>query len=186
MQHDTSKTYRIGELAKRAGKTVRTIHFYEELGLLQPSERSPGGFRMYTDDALERIHWIEQIQHLGFSLTDIRAFLEDFRSHETGPEAMQVLRGFYQQKLRETRDNIERMKQLETELESSLQYLEVCQGSQTFRFATERSHTFTSSSHVGRAMEVLLTLQRTPGEGWGMYWDEVGSANSFGKLLQLT
>jgi DNA-binding transcriptional MerR regulator len=127
MQKEIANPYRIGELAKRAGKTVRTIHFYEELGLLQPSERSPGGFRMYTDDALERIHWIEQIQHLGFSLTDIRTFLEGFRSHETGPESMTVLHGFYQQKLVETRETIERMKALESELESSLQYLEVCQ-----------------------------------------------------------
>ena len=127
MQKNTASPYRIGELARRAGKTVRTIHFYEELGLLQPSERSPGGFRMYTNEALERIHWIEQIQHLGFSLTDIRSFLEDFRSNETGPEAMKVLQGFYQQKLVETRETIERMKSLEAELQSSLQYLKVCQ-----------------------------------------------------------
>ena len=131
MQKEETSTYRVGELAKRAGKTVRTIHFYEELGLLQPSDRSPGGFRLYTDNALERIHWIEQIQQLGFSLTDIRSFLEDFRSHETGPEAMKVLQGFYQQKLKETRDSIERMKTLEMELESSLQYLKGCEGCTT-------------------------------------------------------
>ena len=127
MQEQTPKVFRIGELAKRAGKTVRTIHFYEELGLLHPAERSPGGFRMYTDDALTRIHWIEQIQELGFSLTDIRGFLDNFQSHETGPEAMGVLRGFYREKIEETRATIEKMKTLEAELESSLQYLEACQ-----------------------------------------------------------
>ena len=56
MSDNKPDTYRIGELSKRADKTVRTIHFYEELGLLQPAERSPGGFRMYTDKALDRIH----------------------------------------------------------------------------------------------------------------------------------
>lgn len=127
MQKETPKTFRVGELAKKTGKTVRTIHFYEELGLLQPSERSPGGFRMYTDSALERIRWIEQIQNLGFSLTDIRAFLDEFRSHDTGPESMRILQGFYRQKLEETRENIARMKTLEKELESSLVYLEACQ-----------------------------------------------------------
>ena len=63
---DTAATFRIGELAKKADKTVRTIHFYEELGLLQPASRSPGGFRMYTNKALDRIHWIERLQELGF------------------------------------------------------------------------------------------------------------------------
>jgi DNA-binding transcriptional MerR regulator len=49
MSNDSPSNYRIGELAKRVSKTVRTIHFYEELGLLRPAERSPGGFRMYND-----------------------------------------------------------------------------------------------------------------------------------------
>ena len=131
MQKYPTKVFRIGELAKRAGKTVRTIHFYEELGLLHPAERSPGGFRMYTDDALTRIHWIEQIQELGFSLTDIRGFLDNFHAHETGPEAMKVLGGFYREKLEQTRATIEKMHLLEAELKSSLDYLEACHGCAT-------------------------------------------------------
>ena len=127
MPEETSHVFRIGELAKRAGKTVRTIHFYEEIGLLHPAERSPGGFRMYTDDALNRIQWIEHIQELGFSLTDIREFLENFHSHETGPEAMRILQGFYREKLEQARSTIEKMQALEAELQSSLQYLEACQ-----------------------------------------------------------
>ena len=127
MQNKSTNVFRIGELAKRAGKTVRTIHFYEELGLLHPAERSPGGFRMYTDEALTRIHWIEQIQELGFSLTDIRGFLDDFHGHETGPKAMRVLQGFYQEKIEQTRSTIEKMQTLEAELQSSLHYLEACQ-----------------------------------------------------------
>ena len=127
MQKQTAKMYRIGELAKRAGKTVRTIHFYEELGLLQPTERSPGGFRMYNDEALNRIQWIEQIQDLGFSLVDIRQFLEGLHSQKTGPESMNMLQGFYKEKLEQTRATIEKMKNLETDLLSSLEYLQACQ-----------------------------------------------------------
>ena len=67
MTHDSAQTYRIGALAKKANKTVRTIHFYEELGLLSPAARSPGGFRLYNDQALDRIHWIERLQVLGCS-----------------------------------------------------------------------------------------------------------------------
>ncbi len=120
------QTYRIGELAKRANKTVRTIHFYEELGLLQPADRSPGGFRLYNDYALDRIHWIERLQVLGFSLSDIKQFLADCKSHETGPQSMGALRKFYDEKLKETQEAITRLKSLETELKASIEYLQAC------------------------------------------------------------
>ena len=127
MQTKETHMYRIGELAKQAGKTVRTIHFYEELGLLHPAKRSPGGFRMYTDDALTRIHWIEQIQELGFSLVDIRDFLHGLHAQETGPDSMNMLQGFYREKLIQTRASIEKMKALEADLLASLNYLKACQ-----------------------------------------------------------
>ena len=127
MTDASPSTYRIGELAKRTEKTVRTIHFYEELGLLHPAERSPGGFRMYNNNAMDRIHWIERLQELGFSLTEIRDFLCEFHEHATGPAAMNQLRAFYAEKVLETRAAIERLKGLESELESSIAYLAVCE-----------------------------------------------------------
>jgi len=124
---DTSpSTYRIGALAKRTEKTVRTIHFYEELGLLHPAERSPGGFRMYNDNAVDRIHWIERLQELGFSLTDIKKFLTDFQSRDTAPQSMEALRTFYGDKLTETQAAIRRLQSLEAELNASIAYLEAC------------------------------------------------------------
>lgn len=126
MTDESPPTYRIGELAKRTEKTVRTIHFYEELGLLHPAERSPGGFRMYNDNALDRIHWIERLQDLGFSLTDIKKFLTDFQSRDTGPQAMDALRTFYGDKLAETQAAMRRLQSLEAELNASIAYLEAC------------------------------------------------------------
>ena len=126
MTHDSAQTYRIGALAKKANKTVRTIHFYEELGLLSPAARSPGGFRLYNDHALDRIHWIERLQVLGFSLSDIKQFLADCKSHETGPQSMGALRSFYNEKLKETQDAIVRLQSLEAELQSSITYLQAC------------------------------------------------------------
>jgi len=126
MSDASPPTYRIGELAKRTEKTVRTIHFYEELGLLHPAERSPGGFRMYNDNALDRIHWIERLQDLGFSLTDIKKFLTDFQSRDTGPQSMDALRTFYGDKLDETQAAMRRLQSLEAELNASIAYLEAC------------------------------------------------------------
>ena len=78
---------KVGELAKRAGKTVRAVHLYEELGLLAPAVRSKGGFRLYHGRAVTRLEWISKLQDLGFSLTEIKAFLRDWEHSETGPKA---------------------------------------------------------------------------------------------------
>lgn len=128
MAHQSSQTLRVGQLANKVGKTVRTIHFYEELGLLSPTSRSKGGFRQYDDEAINRIHWIDRLQQLDFSLTEIRDFLKDFQEIHSGPKAMEKLAGFYQEKLAETRAAIARHQALEAELNDSLQYLTACGG----------------------------------------------------------
>ncbi|MFH7095796.1 MerR family DNA-binding transcriptional regulator, partial [Klebsiella pneumoniae] len=46
----------VGELAKRAGLTVRTLHHYEQTGLLTPSARSEAGYRLYNLSAVQRLH----------------------------------------------------------------------------------------------------------------------------------
>ena len=67
----------IGDLAREAGKTVRAIHLYEELGLLTPAARSKGRFRLYGAEALTRIRWIGKLQELGFSLGDIQTIVRE-------------------------------------------------------------------------------------------------------------
>lgn len=118
---------RVGQLAEQAGKTVRAIRFYEELGLLDPAQRTQGGFRQYDGTALVRIHWIDRLQELGFSLTEIRDFLATLNAEETGPRAMEQLRAFYAAKLVETRAALQRLQALEGELNDSLSYLSTCQ-----------------------------------------------------------
>src|SRR5262245_44197266 len=72
------RTLKVGELARLSGKTVRALHLYEERGLLDPIERSKGGFRLYAEDALVRVRWISKLQEMGFSLTDIQKMLEQW------------------------------------------------------------------------------------------------------------
>ena len=117
---------KIGELAKLSGKSVRALHLYEELGLLKPVERSKGGFRLSGTDAVTRVKWISHLNDLGFSLSQIQMFHGDWGKGTSGPEAMTFVKGLYQEKLAETRSQIERLEQLERELKSSLAYLETC------------------------------------------------------------
>ena len=67
---------KVGELAKRTGLTVRTLHHYDEIGLLSPAERTPSGHRLYGPAELERLQQIASLRHLGFTLDQIRDCLE--------------------------------------------------------------------------------------------------------------
>ncbi|UGQ45276.1 MerR family transcriptional regulator [Massilia endophytica] len=66
---------KIGELATRAGLTVRTLHHYDSIGLLQPSARSDSGYRLYCHQDVVRLHHIQALRRFGMALTDIGAFL---------------------------------------------------------------------------------------------------------------
>jgi DNA-binding transcriptional MerR regulator len=63
---------RIGEAAARVGVSSRTLRYYEELGLLTPSGRTPGGARRYTNEDIARLEHIRVLQELmGFNLEEI-------------------------------------------------------------------------------------------------------------------
>ncbi|QGN50519.1 MerR family transcriptional regulator [Micromonospora sp. WMMD558] len=69
--------YTVGQVAKAAGVTVRTLHHYDEIGLLSPSGRSSTGYRRYDDADLERLQLIRYYRELGFPLEEIAAILDD-------------------------------------------------------------------------------------------------------------
>lgn len=123
---DNLTLLKVGELAKRTGKTVRAVHLYEELGLLAPAVRSKGGFRLYHGRAVTRIEWISKLQDLGFSLTEIKTFLQSWEQSQTAPKAVARVREIFSDKLRETRETIARLTQLVTDLQETLAYMESC------------------------------------------------------------
>src|SRR4051812_41180548 len=67
--------WRVGELAKATGLTVRTLHHYDDLGLLQPSGHTEAGHRLYMKADLERLQQILGLRSLGFALDQIGAAL---------------------------------------------------------------------------------------------------------------
>jgi MerR family transcriptional regulator, thiopeptide resistance regulator len=66
----------VGELARETGLTVRTLHHYDQIGLLSPSRRSATGYRLYGSEDIARLQQIRSLRLLGFSLDDIRALLD--------------------------------------------------------------------------------------------------------------
>jgi DNA-binding transcriptional MerR regulator len=65
----------VGAVARLAGVTVRTLHHYDEIGLVSPSGRSPAGYRLYDDGDLDRLHAVLAYRELGFGLEDVAALL---------------------------------------------------------------------------------------------------------------
>ncbi len=66
----------IGKFAERTGLSIHTIRHYDDVHLLRPSGRSEGGFRLYTEDDLERFLVIRRMKPLGFSLDEMREVLD--------------------------------------------------------------------------------------------------------------
>jgi DNA-binding transcriptional MerR regulator len=116
---------KIGELARKTGKTSRALHLYEEMGLLSP-QRSAGGFRLYGADELARVYWISKLQDMGFKLGQIKGLLAAVRASHSAPGAMDGVRELFHAKLEETREQARRLVQLERDLAESLAYLEDC------------------------------------------------------------
>jgi DNA-binding transcriptional MerR regulator len=69
--------YTVGEVGKIAKVSVRALHHWDEIGLVRPSRRSPKGYRLYTDDDLDRLQQVLFFRELGFRLEDIVATLAD-------------------------------------------------------------------------------------------------------------
>jgi DNA-binding transcriptional MerR regulator len=70
-------SYAVSQVAKLAGVTVRTLHHYDEIGLLTPGERTGAGYRRYTEKDLERLQQILYYRELGFGLEEIATILDD-------------------------------------------------------------------------------------------------------------
>ncbi|MBQ0895512.1 MerR family transcriptional regulator [Micromonospora sp. U56] len=73
----------IGEAAERIGLSIRTIRHYEEAGLIVPSARSEGGFRLYTEPDLDRLAVVKRMKPLGFTLNEMRDLLAVLDALET-------------------------------------------------------------------------------------------------------
>ncbi len=70
-----SERIRIGELAKRTGCSIDAIRYYEREGLLPPAPRSEGNFRLYGEEAVERLQFIRHCRSLDMNLAEVAALL---------------------------------------------------------------------------------------------------------------
>lgn len=107
----------IGEVAKRSSLTVDAIRFYEKRKLLPKAARSEGRFRLYGECSVERLHFIQQMQGLGFSLREVGELIQ---LRERKVEACESVKKLLEGKLSDVRSKLNHLRQLESELDNDL------------------------------------------------------------------
>ncbi|KXJ98033.1 MAG: putative transcriptional regulator [Acidobacteria bacterium OLB17] len=75
-------SFRIGEVAERSGVSIDTVRYYERRNLLPAAPRTPGGYRIFNSETIDRVLFIKQAQDLGFSLDEISNLLSTNGSSE--------------------------------------------------------------------------------------------------------
>ena len=111
-------TYTIGEAAERSGFTASALRYYEGIGLVVPSTRTGGGYRVYDDGALARLAFIGRAKQLGCSLEEITDLVEIWDGERCGP----VQRRFHDlitAKIADAARQIAELKQLKGQLEDA-------------------------------------------------------------------
>lgn len=103
MTNSTKANLKVGDVATATGVTIRTLHHYEEIGLLEPSSRSESGHRIYSERDLQRLQQILSLKQLGFSLGEIRNCLL-----EKSMSPLEIVR-LHQKRVLEGRDQLSKL-----------------------------------------------------------------------------
>ena len=116
----------IGRLAQQAGTTTRTVRYYEEMGLIKPEGRSPGGFRYYSDQQLDRLRMILSLKGMEFDLDQIKTILDKQSNNDTGGKLASAILSDLNSRLDEVDRQLEHYQQLKDKLRQNIQSLCNC------------------------------------------------------------
>lgn len=130
---DRADMLQIGEVAERVGLSLRSVRFYEESGLLTPAARTDGGFRLYTEDQVERLLLIKRMKPLGFSVQEMRDLLEAYDALEAGGAAAERLDAAQRQLAVFAERAVERCTELRKQLARAEEFAERLQRAQSAR-----------------------------------------------------
>lgn len=98
---------RIGEVARRAGVTTRTVRYYEGLGLLAPARREGGGHRHYEEDAVARLEKIDFLKRMGLTLEQIGEVIPLYFGATTGARGRKKMLAMLERRLAETEERLD-------------------------------------------------------------------------------
>lgn len=120
----TEELLQIGEFAKLADTNLRTLRYYEELGLIRPAHRSEGKFRFYSKDQLKRIAAIKRLQGLGLALKEIQEIMVPTAGEKLG--AMDHMRESLDKQIALVGERLQSLQREYDELKQARLKLEEC------------------------------------------------------------
>jgi len=112
--------YKIGEIAKQAGVTPRTLRYYEQLGLITPSEVSTTGYRYYEEDTLAIITRIRNLKHVGLTLDEIKDVIGLYFTLKKPLEAKEKTLVYLDKHLNEINVKIKMLQKAKSELQEQI------------------------------------------------------------------
>lgn len=117
---------RIGKLAKMTGITPRTLRFYEEIGLINPTEHSHRGNRLYSTDCVDKILTINNLKEYGLRLSEIEEIFHAKDKALTKKDAVAKIRGILTEQEKALNFKIAFLNKMKQELHTTLQVLDGC------------------------------------------------------------
>lgn len=117
---------KIGDVARQTDMTLRTLRYYEELGLIQPDNRTKGNFRLYAPSIIRRLTFINSLKKLDFSLEEIRALLGSCDEWEQDADIVVKTRQALKVKREKIMEKLIELEQMKQEVERTLTILDEC------------------------------------------------------------
>ena len=151
------KGHKIGDISKRLSISPRTMRYYEELGLIS-TERSIGGFRVFSDSQVEKLRTIIALKEIGMPLEEIKTLLQLRQHGATGSETAPRLLDYLAAKIADIKKTMARHAELLKELESVVKIVENCKccGNKTEELSCEKCVDERTHHKVPALMKSLL------------------------------
>lgn len=148
---NSDQLLKIGEVARRTGVTLRTIRYYQSLGLIQAAHRTRGGLHLYGSEACDRIRFVRDLRSLDVPLATIREMLDQRKRAETGAQGARDVVATLSRGLVEVEKRVQQYLLLRNEMGEALEVLETC-----------RQCSLMPSREVCYACENLARRERVP------------------------
>lgn len=123
---NNGRLMRIGDLARKAGTTMRTIRYYEQLGLIAPVARTRGGFRLYEEDELRKLRLIKNLQLVETPLAEVKAFFDRRRRGRAASDIAAGISELFERHLQEVERRIAQFRAIEASLRETIGILRCC------------------------------------------------------------
>jgi DNA-binding transcriptional MerR regulator len=116
-RNTTGQRFTIASLARAAGLPTTTLRYYERAGLLEAENRSPGNYRLYSDESLRRLKFVRAAQAIGFTLDDVKQLLG---SQDGKALSCREVQSLVEERLSDIEKRLKDLRDVERVLKSSL------------------------------------------------------------------